>query len=159
MANGIFFWQFTFNVPEDDMTTTQLYVLFLPSFNCDLASSLQRSHSVAFNLTTKCVSVQPLNDQLRKYRPCSDFLILKSTLPRLLVEVNSTTETTGWPKDLIRMLLQGAAIVRFANTFLDTFKGRKDFVLVAIYIWNNGKATCHILFRGRMSERYVVFCI
>ena len=48
MANGIFFWQFTFNVPEDDMTTTQLYVLFLPPFNCDLASSLQRSHTVVF---------------------------------------------------------------------------------------------------------------
>ena len=62
------------------------------------------------------------------------------------------TETTEWPKDLIRMLLQGAATVRFADTFLDTFKGRKDFVLVAIYIWDNGKTTRHILFQ-RQNER------
>jgi hypothetical protein len=50
------------------------------------------------------------------------------------------------PEDLIQMLLTGASIVRFANRFLDTFMA-KDFVLFAIYIWEDGKVTRHSLFQ------------
>jgi hypothetical protein len=45
------------------------------------------------------------------------------------------------------MLLQGAAIVRFANAFLDEFKEKKDFVLIAIFIKDNGMAIRHTLFQ------------
>ena len=93
----------------------------------------------------KCVAVQPIKEQLRMYRLRSDLLIFKSTFPRLLVEVN-LSEAKEWPPDLIRMLLREAAIVHFANTFLDAFK-EKDLVLVAIFIWNNGKATLYTMFQ------------
>jgi len=49
------------------------------------------------------------------------------------VEVNSGTKR-DCPEDLVQMLLSGAAIVRFANKFLDRFKADKNFVLFAIYI-------------------------
>jgi hypothetical protein len=51
------------------------------------------------------------------------------------------------PDDLIRMLLEGAVIVRFANKFLDTFMAQKDFVLFAIYVWDNGQVTRYSLFQ------------
>ena len=73
-----------------------------------------------------------MDEQLRLYQPRSDFLISKSTLPRLPVEVKSN-EPTEWPPDLIRMLLQGAAIVRFANTFFDAFRGRTSSSLLSIF--------------------------
>jgi hypothetical protein len=62
------------------------------------------------------------------------------------VEVNSKPKRT-WPEDLIRMLLSGAAVVRFANKFLDRFAVARDFVLFAIYIWDNGKVSCYSLFQ------------
>jgi len=86
----------------------------------------------------KCAT-EPVADQLRKYRPCSDLLILKSNLPRVLIEVNST-RTLEWPPDLIRMLLQGAAIVRLADV--------EGFVLVAFFIHPNGEVTRYVLFKG-----------
>ncbi len=94
----------------------------------------------------KCETV-PVNEQLRKYQPRSDLLILKSSLPRLLIQVNSNSSSRGWPQNLIRMLLTGAAVVRFANKFLDTFKKKKDFVLFAMYIWDSGKVTRYTLFQ------------
>jgi hypothetical protein len=51
------------------------------------------------------------------------------------------------PDDLIRMLLEGAAIVRFANRFLNTFMANEDFVLFAIYVWDNGQVTRYSLFQ------------
>jgi hypothetical protein len=45
------------------------------------------------------------------------------------------------------MLLTGAAIVRFANRFLDAFMVAKNFVLFAIYIWDSGKVTRYSLFQ------------
>ncbi len=56
------------------------------------------------------------------------------------------------PDDLIRMLLEGAAIVRFANRFLNTFIANGDFVLFAIYVWDNGKATRYSLFQEPNSS-------
>ncbi|KAI0252351.1 hypothetical protein BJV78DRAFT_1281706 [Lactifluus subvellereus] len=148
----MFLVKLALHVPKDGMTTPQLYVLLLAHFNCNLPSSLhlQKPHSVAF---------QSIKDQHRLYNPRSDVLILQSALPRPLVEVDSS-ETKEWPPDLIRMLLhlQEAAIVRFANTFLDAFK-EKDFVLVAICIWDNGKAARYTPFQKQMGNRYIVLCI
>jgi len=47
--------------------------------------------------------------------------------------------------------LTGAAIVRFANTFLDAFK-TKDFVLIAIFIWDDSKATRYALFQQQNDQ-------
>ena len=87
------------------------------------------------------------NDELRVYKPRSHFLVVKSTLPRLLVEVNSNFTTTDWPEDRIWMLLSGASIVRFTNKFLKPFQEDKKFVLVAIFIRQNGEAIRHTLFQ------------
>jgi len=86
----------------------------------------------------------------RKYKPRSDFLISHSSLPRLLVEVNSTSVNV-WPEDLIRMLTTGAFIVRFANRFLEAFK-EKNFVLCAIFIWDNGCANRYTLFQQQIQN-------
>jgi hypothetical protein len=67
------------------------------------------------------------------------------------VEVNSKPKKE-WPEDLIRMLLQGAAIVRFANKFLDKFTENENFVLIAIYIWDSGEATRYSLFQKSNSS-------
>src|SRR5712692_6614777 len=50
------------------------------------------------------------NEQPRKYCSHGDFLISKSTLLRLLVEVDFTS-VKSWPTDLARLLLTGAFIV------------------------------------------------
>jgi hypothetical protein len=87
------------------------------------------------------------DQQLRKFRPRSGLLVSNSSLPRLLVEVNSKPKKDDRPEDMIRMLLMGAAVVRFANRFLNRFKAEKNFVLFAMYVWDTGKVTRFSLFQ------------
>jgi hypothetical protein len=49
------------------------------------------------------------------------------------------------------MLVLGAAIVRFANKFLDDFTTNKNFVLFAVYIWDNAEVARYALFQGSDS--------
>jgi hypothetical protein len=58
------------------------------------------------------------------------------------VEVNLKPRKE-FPEDLIWMLLMGAAVVCFANGHLDKFKVDKNFVLFAMYIWDDGKVFCY----------------
>jgi hypothetical protein len=101
----------------------------------------------------ECKDKQPVYEQLRQYQPRSDLLVLKPNLPRLLVEVNSKPQKE-WPEDLVRMLLLGGAIVRFANKFVDRFMEKKNFVLFAIYTVKSLAIHC---FRSRMAQGYVGF--
>jgi len=94
----------------------------------------------------ECEDSRPVHEQLRQYQPRSALLVLISKLLRLLVEVNSKPKK-DWPEDLIRMLLMGGAIVRFANKFLDRFNENENFVLIAIYIWETGEVTHYSLFQ------------
>ncbi len=98
-----------------------------------------------FNLITKCETVRA-EDRPHQYQPRSDLLVLKSNLPRLLVEVNSKSKKER-PEDLVRTLLVGAAVVRFANEFVDKFKAVRNFVLFAINIWDYGGVTHFSLFQ------------
>ena len=110
-------------------------------------SRLYRSHHLwPFDLIMKCDAIRNENEQLRKFRPRNDLLVSKLTLPRLLVEVNSKPKK-DWPEDLVRMLLTGAAVVRFANRHLDGFMADKNFVLFALYIWDNGEVYCYSPFQ------------
>jgi hypothetical protein len=102
-------------------------------------------------------SAEPAHERLRNYTPRSDFLIATSTLPRLLVEVNST-KMKDWPPDLIRMLLSGASVVRFTNDFLEEFRTKKQFVLVAIFIEQDGEATRYLLYQLKNDRDKVVCC-
>ncbi|KAI9443625.1 kinase-like domain-containing protein [Lactarius indigo] len=83
------------------------------------------------------------------YRPKSDFLISKSGLPRLAVKVNSYQPNRP-AVDFYRLLLQGASIVRLANT-LDVYKD-KSFVFVAIYIGPTGVAERFIVYQGKNTR-------
>jgi hypothetical protein len=86
------------------------------------------------------------DEELRKYCPRSDFCILNSGLPRLLIEVHSTSSSST-KQDLIRMVIMGASIVRFANNFVEAYKKEKSFVLCAIYVSDTGEVTLHTLFQ------------
>ena len=72
------------------------------------------------------------------------------------MEVSSTSGNSDL--DLIRMLTTGAFIVRFANHFLSAFCQEKNFVLCAIYIWDNGTATRYTLFQQQLKNDEVVCC-
>ena len=58
-------------------------------------------------------------------------------------------------------MLQGASIVRFANTNLDAYNEKRDFVFVAIYIDGKGKAERYLLYQEETgnSVRTRVRCI
>ena len=81
-----------------------------------------------------------------------------SGLPRLLIEVMSTDTEDPCPPDLVRMLLQGAFIVRLANT-LRAYKDKRNFVLVAVYMYGNGRTTRYLLFQQREEGRKVLHCL
>ncbi|KAF8263658.1 hypothetical protein EI94DRAFT_567713 [Lactarius quietus] len=94
------------------------------------------------------------------YTPRSDFLVLRRTLPRMAVEVNSgrpQQDVLGYGVlDHRRLMLQGASIVRLANQYLDTYKEEKNFFFVAIYIGHNGEAMRHIMYQTMDSP--TVYC-
>ena len=137
----LFYWRFA--IQEGKTITVPSYMLTcLPPLIPIYRRLYRRYESWPFDLITKCETIRTVNEQLRKFQPSSDLLILKSNLPRLLVEINSKPR----PEDLIRMLLTGAAIIRLANKFLDTFTA-KNFVLFAIYMGDNGKAIRYSLFQ------------
>jgi hypothetical protein len=54
--------------------------------------------------------------------------------------------------DLIRMMLQGASVVRFANSKLDAYKEKKNFVFVAIYIDSSRKADRYLLYQDENAK-------
>ena len=56
------------------------------------------------------------------------------------------------------MLLQGAALVRFANEFLGDFKEKRDFVLIAIFVRDAGTATRYALFQTGSPQDSEAVC-
>ncbi|KAI9511686.1 hypothetical protein F5148DRAFT_1009184 [Russula earlei] len=109
-------------------------------------------NSWPFHLGMRCEdpNIQNENDRLCKFRPRSDCLITKSNLPRLIVEVNSASGSD--PVDRTRLLVEGAAVVRLANRFLDAFKKEESFVLIAIYIWPTAIASQYFMFQNQKDH-------
>ncbi|KAH9168845.1 kinase-like domain-containing protein [Lactarius sanguifluus] len=68
----------------------------------------------------------------------------------MAVAVNSTLLGQS-AVDHHRMMIQGASVVRFANTTLDTYKNEKNFVFVAIYISGSGQADRYLLYQRKDS--------
>ena len=87
-----------------------------------------------------------------KYKAISGFLVLKFGLPRLAAVVNSYSLDRP-AVDHHRLMLQGASIVRFANTFLDAYKEKRNFVFVAIFIGDLGLADRYFMFQKTGSEK------
>ncbi|KAH9963827.1 hypothetical protein BC827DRAFT_93003 [Russula dissimulans] len=134
-------------------------VIFFDPIVENRTATVLQNESWPISIVVKCEGVKQnevSNQELRKYCPRSDFLISNSSLPRLLVEANSTSETS-WPADLIRMLTTGAFIVRFANNFVSPFCQEKSFVLCAIFIWDNGDATRYTLYQQQVQNDEVVY--
>ena len=86
------------------------------------------------------------------YTPRSDFLVLTVDLPRVAVEVNSHSPDRP-PVDHHRVILQGASVVRFANTFLDAYKKERNFIYVAIFISDIGQVDRYLLYQKEGSRR------
>ncbi|KAH8980627.1 hypothetical protein EDB86DRAFT_3087731 [Lactarius hatsudake] len=86
------------------------------------------------------------------YSPKNDFLVLKFGLPRVTVEVNSNPPY-GPPVGLYRLMLQAASVVRFANTFIDVYKEKKTFLLVAIFVGHTGLSHRYIFYQRRDSRK------
>ena len=85
------------------------------------------------------------------YKPRSDFLVMKFGLPRVAVEVNSNSPDRP-AVDHHRVILLGASIVRFANTFLDAYKKERNFVFVAIFIGDTGLVDRYVLYQKEGSQ-------
>ncbi|KAH9057593.1 hypothetical protein EDB87DRAFT_1015282 [Lactarius vividus] len=88
----------------------------------------------------------------RTYKPKNSFLVLKSGLPRVAVEVNSRPLDQP-AADHHRLVLHGASIVRFANAFLDAYQEQRDFVFVAIFIGDTGLADRYFLYQREGSRK------
>ncbi|KAH9003132.1 kinase-like domain-containing protein [Lactarius hatsudake] len=133
-ANWLFFYAITLQIKSRPSSIT-------PRLSVKLSQE-----SWPFELIIK------VDELYHVYKPKSDFLVLKSDLPRMAVEVNSTLLGQS-AVDHHRMMIQGASVVRFANTTLDTYKTEKNFVFVAIYISGNGQADRYLLYQKKGSNK------
>jgi hypothetical protein len=98
--------------------------------------------------------VVKVDEVYHTYNPRSDFLVLKLDLPRVAVEVNPYSPDRV-PVDHHRVIFQGACVVRFANTFLDAYKKKKDFIFVAIFIDDTGAVIRYLLYQKEEGSQEV----
>ncbi|TCD61165.1 hypothetical protein EIP91_008827 [Steccherinum ochraceum] len=110
-----------------------------------------------FKFLTYRTDINDPNEAYRTYTPLSDFSISKSLLPRFVAQVQSMESEPGeYPQDHLRMLLQGAAVVRFANTHVSSYNTKKNFVLVCTYIYTNGQAKRSLLYQQSSGREVYV---
>ena len=144
-ANFLFFYHMThYFQSEEGQTVVNQFEPVHPYLFCELTSDIGGSRW-PFSLIVQ------VGRERRTYTPHSDFLIMKSLLPRLLVKVDSKSPD-GTTRDLYHMLIQGACIVRFANSFIDAYSGDK-FILVAVFIRDNGRADRYLLFQSQPQSQ------
>jgi hypothetical protein len=82
----------------------------------------------------------------------SDFFVLKNGLPRVAVVVEFPPPEGELAEGLCRLKLQGASVVRFANTYLDAYKDERNFVFTAIYIDDVGYVIRHLLYQTKRFD-------
>jgi hypothetical protein len=82
----------------------------------------------------------------------SDFLVLKDRLPRLAVIADIPPPEDGPAEGYCRLMLQGACVVRFANTYLEAYKDERNFVFMAIFIDDFGYADRYLLYQTKGSD-------
>jgi hypothetical protein len=98
-----------------------------------------------------------VSGQYHTYKPKSDFLVLKFDFPRLAVVVDShPEERRDYATDYIHLMIQGASIVRFANTMLDAYRKEKNFVFVAIFIRSTALVERHLLYQDEKRDTQYV---
>ncbi|KAJ2926260.1 hypothetical protein H1R20_g10849, partial [Candolleomyces eurysporus] len=87
---------------------------------------------------------------LYSYHPKSDFLFASGLLPRFIVQVQSHPYST---EDKFRMMLQAGSLLRFANTHIEKYQEKKDFLLVVAYIDKFGKAEQMIVYQDQNDDK------
>ncbi|KAI0256900.1 kinase-like domain-containing protein [Lactifluus subvellereus] len=102
------------------------------------------------------IIVQDNVKHYRSYRLKNDFTALGSSLPRLLIEVNSMPLDEP-PQDHYRMLLEAASVILFANQFLEAYKRNKSYILIAAYVGWNGDTERYILFQDEKINPRMVY--
>jgi hypothetical protein len=65
------------------------------------------------------------------------------------VEVHSV----GSKDDELRLKLQAAVVVRYANQHLERYKEEKDFFVVVVYITKEGMTICWIFYQDKNSDQ------
>lgn len=91
----------------------------------------------------------------RKFLPRSDFLFSVDLLPRAIAEVQSSIkrENQVRPPDHNRMLLEGAALVRLANSRFSAYKEKRNFILVCSYYDESWNVLRHLLFQVQGEDK------
>ena len=100
----------------------------------------EHSHRAGNNYTCQ------IDNEYSTYEPQSNFLVTVFSLPHLLIKVNSTPPQSS-PVDLHCMLIQGACIVWFANSFINTYRKEKNFILVAAFIRSDWCVEHYLMFQ------------
>jgi hypothetical protein len=127
----------------------------LTTFRTEISNQHHRKRSWTlskdepFELIIRCLHPQAEEAEYKKFWRNGLFSMAKHGLPRVLMDCATSTSSRPYnsPARLKQMLLHGASIVRFANTRLDEFREKKDFVLVAYFIRYGGRTTRHTLFQ------------
>ena len=71
------------------------------------------------------------------------------------MEVNSQSHDRP-AVDCFRLMLQGASVVRFANTKLGRYQKKKNFVFIAIYIDSRGYVDRYLLYQDGKQDSHKV---
>jgi hypothetical protein len=61
--------------------------------------------------------------------------------------------SVGAEDNELRLMLQAAVVVRYANRHLDRYKKEKDFFVVVVYITEEGNAICQIVYQDKNSDQ------
>ncbi|RXW11982.1 hypothetical protein EST38_g13872 [Candolleomyces aberdarensis] len=125
-ANATVFFPFAFGLRER------------PNFSFNLSQ-----YSWPFNFFIQA------DQNLYSYRPKSDFTFAQGRLFRFIAEVQSQPSK----EDKIRMLLQAACIVKFANKFLEKYKETRGFLLVTAYINKSGVVEQSIVYQDEQDGK------
>ena len=86
------------------------------------------------------------------YKPQSDFLVLKFNLPRLGLAVAVNPPDSISDMGHHRLILQGASIVRFANSSLEAYKEDKNFIFMAVFVCDDGQADRYLIYQIKGSD-------
>jgi len=144
-GNWLFFYTMTpYFESESNAAAVKLYESIRLYRTCELTTIIRGTEPWPFRLVVQVA------DAYHTYRPKSDFLLLMNLLPCLIVEANSTS--SGPPQDRYRMLIQGASIVRFANSFVKAYSTDNSFILVAVFVNDNGEADRYLLFQSEDGD-------
>ncbi|KAJ8520604.1 hypothetical protein ONZ45_g2588 [Pleurotus djamor] len=141
LAHSMFFDALAVSIPESSTVASSIHGLFV--------SSLPRLP-------------YPLYRLLRNYDRMNLAVTFSSNVPgyhtlSLKLIPDRPPKIQPSPPDFIRMLIQGASLVRLANQHLDPFKREKTFILVCVFVRNEGTIDWLTLFQSPAQGDRVLY--